>query len=377
MHALRSLAFVPLLGLSTPLLAQAVRQVGPGGFPTIQGAIDASAAGDVVLVDAGVYPSFHVGKPLVITAVPSAFVQVVSPQAITIKMQPADRVHLAGLDLQVGAVFVDGGLLSMERCTVRTDRGMQCHQTIATLRWSSAGAVHASGILAVDTELHASDCTFSTAAAGATTIEHGAVKLLGASNCQLALCTLVGAWPTDPFLPWPSVALHASRADATSRSWLVDCNLQGGFHLAGPQGPSLVAASSGQARVRLHRTQVSGYAIGNVATGPVLGLHTPVDMQIGSTFLTTMRGEPGHSLVLYVGVDITGAMPLPLLEQVALGFHQLLFLPAAVANAQGTADIPFTTPNDPALRHTVLFWRGLDVSVMPFQAPPLFVTVMQ
>ena len=147
--------------------------------------------------------------------------------------------------------------------------------------------------------------------------------------------------------------------------------------LSGPQGPSLVTNWVGQARVRLHRTQVSGLAIGNVDVGPVLGLHTPPDMQIGSTFTTTMRGEPGHALVLYLGLDVTAPIPLVHLEQVALGFYNIVFLPTAIANAMGTADFPFTVPNDPALRHSVLFWRGLDTSVYPFLAPPLFVTVMQ
>ena len=357
--------------------AQAILRVGPGFFPNIQAAVDAAAANDVVLVDAGVYPSFDVGKPLVITAQPSALVQIVSAQELTFRLQPSGRLHLAGLDLQVGAVMVEGGLISLERCTVRTTRGMHVTSSIATLRWSSVGASAASGLVAVDTELHASDSTFSTATAGVLTIEHGAVKLLGGSNCQLALCTLVGAWPVSPRAPWPSVALHTSRAATTSRAWIVDCNLQGGFHAAGPLGPSMVAASTGQARVRLHRTQVSGLAIGNIAAGPVLGLHTPQDMTIGSTFVTTMRGEPGHLLELYVGTDISGPFNLPLLEQVPLGFQQLVFLPPVVADWQGHADVPFTTPNNPTLRHTVLFWRGLDLSTFPVQAPPVFVTVMQ
>lgn len=378
MTATRWTAALLLLSLlANAAAAQAILRVGPGFFPDIQAAVDAASANDVVLVDAGVYPSFDVGKPLVVTAQPSALVQIVSTRELTFRLLPSDRLHLAGLDMQVGAVMVEGGLVSMERCTVRADRGMHLTNTIATLRWSSVGARYGSGIVAVDTELHASDSTFSTAAAGALTIEHGAVKLLGASNCQLALCTLIGAWPVSVRTPWPSVALHTSRAATTSRAWIVDCNLQGGFHAAGPLGPSMVAASTGQARVRIHRTQISGLAIGNIATGPVLGLHTPQDMTIGSTFVTTMRGEPGHLLELYVGTDISGPFSLPLLEQVPLGFQQLVFLPPVVADWQGNSDVPFSAPNNPALRHTVLFWRGLDLSTYPVQAPPVFVTVMQ
>lgn len=378
MPDLRWLAVPSLLAaVANPLWAQAVHHVGVGAFPTIQGAVDAAAPGDVVLVDAGVYPSFHVGKPLTITASPSALVQVVSPSAVTITLSFQDRVHLAGLDLQVAGVTILGGIVSMERCTVRTDRGMRVVGAVATLRWSSAGAEHASGVLLQNSHLHASDSTFSTAAAGVTTIEHGAVRLEGASMCLLSLCTLVGAWPNDADAPWPSVALHTSQAGAAARAWLADCTLIGGFHLTGPLGPSLVAASTGPARVRLHRTQVSGLAIGTVATGPVVGLHTPVDMTIGGTFTTTMRGEPGHPLLFYVGIDVAGPVQIPELEQPAFGFINTQIFTLTTANAQGEADFSFTVPNNPALRHIALWWRGLDMAFLPWQGAPVFVTVVQ
>jgi hypothetical protein len=76
-------------------------------------------------VDAGVYPAFHVGKPLTITAQPSALVQVVSAGTVTITLSQFQRVHLAGLDVQAAAMRIQGGIVSAERCTLRTDRGLQ------------------------------------------------------------------------------------------------------------------------------------------------------------------------------------------------------------------------------------------------------------
>lgn len=357
--------------------AQTIRHVGQGFFPDIQPAIDAASPGDVVYVDAGVYGSFQVDKSLVITAAPSALVQILAEVPTRITLLPHERVHLAGLDFQVPGIKLTGGIVSMERCTVRTDRSLELTHAILTMRWSAAGASLASGVLVKDSYLLASDSTFSTSASGAATIEHGAVKLLGDSRCQLALCTLIGAWPSNSSAPWPSVALHASWADDTARSWLADCNLQGGFHLSGPQGPALVARANGAPHVQLHRTQVSGYAIGNVGSGMVASVHTPVDMTIGSTFTTTMRGEPGHPLLFYVGIDVAGPVQIPEVAQPAFGFLSTLIYPLTPANAQGEADFSFVVPNNPSLRHLVLFWRGLDMVTLPWQAIPVFVTVVQ
>ncbi len=368
---------VTLFALPIPLAAQAVQLVGPGGFATIQAAIDAAAPGDTVLVDAGVYPSFAVGKPLTITAMPSALVQVVTTGNVAITLQPFDRVHLAGLDVQANAITFTGGLVSAERCTMRTTRTLMVTDGIALLRWSSAGSLQGNGITVRNGHLHASDSTFSTAASGVSTIEYGGIKLLGSAQCLLASCTLIGSWPVSVDAPWPSVALHASRADATSRAWLTDCNLLGGFHLTGPLGPSLVAASNGAARVRLHRTQTSGLAIGNVATGPVIGVGTPVDMTIGSTFVTTLHSEPGHPVLFYVGLDIAGPVQIPEVEQPAFGFLATTIFPSINADAQGQATFAFQVPNNPALRHTALFWRGLDLVALPWLATPVFVTVVQ
>lgn len=47
------------------------------------------------------------------------------------------------------------------------------------------------------------------------------------------------------------------------------------------------------------------------------------------------------------------------------------------ANAQGETDVPFPVPDNPALRHLVPWWRGLDMADLPWQAIPVFVTIVQ
>jgi hypothetical protein len=106
-------------------------------------------------------------------------------------------------------------------------------------------------------------------------------------------------------------------------------------------------------------------------------LRTAVDMQVGAPFNTRVLGEPGHVLFLYVGTNILGPIQVPEVEQPALGFSDLAVIGTVVADAQGAADFPMTVPNNMALRHLPLCWRGLDLSTVPLQASPMFVTVVQ
>ncbi|HEU4419602.1 MAG TPA: hypothetical protein VFT55_11730, partial [Planctomycetota bacterium] len=268
------------------------------------------------------------------------------------------------------------GIVSMERCTLRPHRGLRLVQCVATLRWCGVGAAAGSGVLVENAHLHASDSTFGTTAGGGVAHERAAVRVEGACTCQLSLCTLFGSWPAGQS---PSVALHvAAAAAASERIWLVDCTLIGGFSAGSNVGPCIVAPPApAQAPVRLHRCATAGALLGSVASGPVVGLHTPVDMQLGTTFTTTMLGEPGHLMLLYAGSNILGPFGLPFVEQPALGFFDTVILGAVVANGQGRADFPFAVPAIAALRHQVMWWRGLDLTTTPWQATPAFVTLVQ
>ncbi len=375
----RSLVCSLLLAATTaPAVAQSLHHVGNGNLPTIQAAIDAAAPGDVIEVGAGVYPAFQLDKPLTIAAEPSALVQIVSNGTIDLNLQPGHRVHLGGLDIDASAMHVHGGIVSAERCTLRTATGLQLTDCVMTMRWSSAGAQNGSGVLLQDAHLHASDSSFSTAAGGADRIEHGGVKITGASACHLALCSLLGAWPATTAKPWPSTGLLAPTATAANaRIWLVDCSFFGGYQPSGMLGPALAVPSVAVPHARAHRCQTSGLVIGNLEPGRVLGMHTPVDLQIGNTFTTRMLGEPGHALLLYVGTETLGLVPLPLVEQPALQFADMVVLGTILADAQGAADFTITVPNNPALRHLQVWWRGLDLFQMPWQATPAFVTLVQ
>lgn len=367
-----------LLALPTTLAAQATHRVGPGFHPDIQSAVDAAAPGDIVEIAAGVYPSFGVGKPLTIVNEPSALVQVVTTGAVTFTLQPQDRVVLAGLDIQAHTLTIDGGVVSSERLTVRTDVGLVMSHCTLTMRWCAAGATLGSGVLLIDAHLHASDSSFSTAAGGLGDIELGAVRVVGNSACCLSSCSLIGAWPAAGGHAWPSAALHVTDALGSQRTWLVDCTLTGGFLFTGMQGPAVAApALPAIAPVRFHRCQFAGPVFGAVAFGRVIGTTTPVDMTIGSTFVMTARSEPGTPLLFYTGIDALGPVQIWELEQPAFLFIDTFLFPIVVANAQGIGTLPFPIPNQPNLRNISLWWRCLDLSAPLLQGTPPFITVVQ
>jgi hypothetical protein len=356
-----------------------VHFVGPGAHATIQDAIDAAASGDVVEVAAGVYPSFRVEKALRIVAEPSALVQVHTPDTIEIVVQNSDRVHLAGLDVQANAMRVTGGIVSAERCTIRTGLGMALHDTFMTMRWSSASATDASGVLVDNAQLYASEGTFSTAAPAIDHIAHGGVKVIGDSACHLASCVLIGAWPVSVNTPWPSAAFLAPTATAANaRIWLVDCNFIGGYQQSGAQGPSLAVPSVPQpGHVRAHRCTASGLVIGTYSQDDVIGLNTSVDMTVGASFTMSLRGAPGHPLLLYGGGETLGQFAFSFIEQPVLLFTDMTVVGTLLGDAQGVATFTLQVPNDPALHNLMLWWRGVDIGVMPWQLTPPFVTIVQ
>ena len=377
-HSITPAVGLLLATLAQSAAAQALHHVGPGFHPTIQAAINAAAPGDIIEIAAGVYPSFHVGKPLTITNEPSALVQVVTTGSVTFALLPQDRVVLGGLDIQAQSVTIAGGVVSAERCTLQTNVGLQVSNATLTLRWCAAGAQEASGVLLQDAHLHGSDSTFSTAAGGSLDFEYGAIDVRGDSACSLATCSLIGAWPALPGKPWPSAAFHCTGTNRVERSWLVDCTLVGGFLFAGQQGPSITSpAVPTPPPVRVHRCQFGGPVFGAVATGPILGVHTPIDMVVGGTFVTTVHAEPNHPLLFYTGIDALGPVQIFELEQPAFLFIDTLLFNIVTADAQGMANLPFTVPNVPGLRNVSLWWRCLDLSYMPLQGTPPFITIVQ
>ncbi len=110
-----------ILGVMTLAAAAAdgaVFTVGPGAFPTIQSAVNASTNGDVVLVKTGMYAAFTIDGHGV-TVVADSGANVATTGVVTIKNVPAgSNVALVRLLMQgqAGGAPVDGRALEIANC---------------------------------------------------------------------------------------------------------------------------------------------------------------------------------------------------------------------------------------------------------------------
>lgn len=124
-----SLRFALALLLATPLAAQAVLRVGPGGHAQIRDAILAAAPGDVIEVAAGTYLPFTLDKPLTITALPAPPGQIVQVTgAVTMTPSITELRPPAGTRAFVTNVHFRNMWANYWQHSVRVTRGTACFE---------------------------------------------------------------------------------------------------------------------------------------------------------------------------------------------------------------------------------------------------------
>ena len=93
-NSLRPIVITLMLAVSN--LAAATLTVGPGGFSTIQQAVDAAAAGDRITVTNGVYDSITVDKPVTVQSMNGPYFTVISGYGVVQSAQLSNGAALTG-----------------------------------------------------------------------------------------------------------------------------------------------------------------------------------------------------------------------------------------------------------------------------------------
>ena len=391
--------------LEGALFAQAVLNVGPGGFAQIQTAINAAANGDVIVIQTGTYQPFTLTKDLTLTAAPGAAVEVlspVSPFAGPTIVQPNSLATLTGLRFRAPVlaivpsdVRVLGGTVHFADCVFESSRttliappGLLVQDANVALQrclvfgggidgtvlpGSGAGS---DGLAAVHAKVAAVDCAFFGGNLGWDWTGHGGHGVLvDDSDVHLANCLAVGG-SNDGINPgWPpGDGVHIA---TPSHVWLADCDLHGGVG-HGHVGGAGLANTGGGAANEARSTFVGGpgvpagpAVIGPLATSALLGfIGTTPPVVLGTTWTIVHRTAPGTPVLALWSGALAPAV-LPLVDEPAwLPASAFAAAGAGVTDASGQLVFTFAVPANPTLLHAPVFVQSFAGAVLPLAASP-------
>jgi hypothetical protein len=396
-----------LLALAASSAAD-VLTVGPAGsgaaFPTIQAAVDAAAADDVVLVRPGSYAGFVLAKPLRIlgdgtgtVSVEASLVEDVGAgrevvvASLWLRMNPFTQALPLRVEDCAGTVVVNDVTVSgtdrlaglrLERCA----RVVVLDSRI--LRAGLYGPTPGGAISAVDTELWLanveatgnSDCCFATRASHAVELVNGALyvwrsRLRGghssskqgfgqpadggagilAVNARVELYGGPGAFVTggnghDDFFSgesWPG-GPGIELAQGSEARVAAGLPVSGGFDgLVTVQAPAI-------------RTDATSTAVLDPKVFPTLVASTR-SSALGSDLTLTLEGNPGARQLLFAALRTGPTTVHPKVDGLGLldGAH-LFLLTDQILPPAGTLAFPLHVPSTSALLGATLFFQNLE-----------------
>ena len=394
MRVLRSAALVSfsLFG-AVAATSQSVLVVGPGGYATIQGAVDAASNGDIVRIAPGTYGVFQLsGKGLTLIADQPGTVRIrnmtFNENVVAIDLDPSLQLRLVDLIFEdnptVGILIVGifHGITSIEGCTFVSGMlpvlDVGGNAVVVMRRCQLQGSSDAAMRVVGPAHLLASQCTFTgapvvgLATSGAALLVEGALAFL--SDCTLTGGSYVG--PAFSYTAGSGVLCHIP-----ARVWVVDCTVQGGDSSAANVAPGHAIANGGL--TTYHRGTVRGgigptgpaaAVPGSSVPEPLLGVtSSPAGLQLGANFDVVLRGAPGDILVTFGTIELQLPQIVPILAQPVVGFLAPtgIVVDAAIAGPTGTASYSFLVPSVPAVRHVGVWFRGIDLATWPLQASPI------
>jgi hypothetical protein len=395
-------------GLLGMLTAQTTRFVGPGGFATIQAAIDASAAGDIIEIAGGQYGPFTANRALTLTAVPGAAVDVMALDfrgGLVLFSAPTGCTKVRGLRFRNptafwfqcafrvtnsavsftdclfeahtheydGAILATSAAVQLERCILLGSGG----PTNST--YPGAGASACSALKAYRSWIAAADCGFFV---GMQNWDYGANPGHGVfcdgSAVHLVRCTAIGG-TNSPLTCGFYPAGDGLRVDASLQVSVADCLLIGGSGHCGLGGHGLRNLTANQVLVA-RTTALGGYGggtpglpiVGPTAMAPLLGLASPTTpLQLGSTWAVDYQTQPGTFVLPGFSFDLAPHSDPRCVQRVWYPTN-VMPLPVIVADATGVARFSLQVPAAPALRGAAAWLHAFTQGAPQYQsAPPI------
>ena len=377
------------------LVGQSVLIVGPGGFATIQAAVDAAVDGDVVRIAPGIYNNFICTKGLTLLCDPPGTVRITrltsAPSGTSFSMTPlvtpAQQLRLCDLVFDQYPVFgfssvgISGGVSSIERCTfVGSQNPMLTVAAYATavMRHCTLQGVGAPLFVTSSSHVTASQCTFTSGPAIGISSFNAAVIVQG-STAQFSNCTMTGG-SLPPVISGvgggPGIQASASTV------WVVDCVIRGGNSVtAGILGGPAIVSSLGTVYhdrcTLIGGTSPSGpvpVIFGAAQAQPMLAATSSgFGLQPASKLRVVFTAAPRDPLFVLATTEVQPAAVVPFTQQPSFGFQAPvgIIVAAVFTDERGSASVTIPVPNTPSVLHTGLWVRGIDAVSVPLQASPV------
>ncbi len=395
--------FALALLLFSPLVAQTVLHVGPGGYAQIGDAIAAASPNDIVEVAAGNYFAFTLDKPLVITALPAPVGQIVqvigasmlSPSITDLRPPAGTRAYLTNihfrnpwLTLWKHSVQITRGTVCCEECTFEgvfdgIEPGLRTQNATVQLRHclilGSAGAsLSATGLIATNSDVFAADCFVHGGDLGIKANMPGG-NGISATNSLLHLVgtdvvagnsngiTCVSNWPAG----------HGVLLQGTSTAWIADCTVRGGDGYCRAGGDALRNLTP--TPVQLARTTLlpgSGTPPGQASLGPttptaLLGLTGgTVGLTRGQPWQVQYRTEPFWPVTVLLASDVLVQSSPFVAERLLLPLPNASTFTLLLASANGDAVLQTSVPAVAILQHQRAFLQAFSGLALPVHTMP-------
>lgn len=390
----------PLLAALLPAFAsaQAVLQVGPGGFAQIRDAAAAAQPGDVIEVATGYYQPFVLDKAVTIRARPGANVAVLPNLSDPMRIRPPigtvakfGRIEFRNPWPLLFAVEtrVERGTAWFEDCVFEAPpmnevAALNVYGATVVLRsclligngWvtSTAGTQNA-GLRADNAQVFATDCRLYGSHSQFDSLGYGGEGVRASNSLvQLVGCDLEGGHQLSCFANAAGPGLRTTGGTV----WLADDTVEGGSEVCGLGAPGVVAV--GAPPVQLARTTLLG-GIGQNGRGPAssgaiapasllgtVGAATPLIR--GAMWSVDYRGAANWPIGVFLAPDL-GAHAEPLVAQpVLLAAPGLVPLQLLMADPQGAASYQTTIPAIAPLLGATFFVAAVGGFALPLQASP-------